>query len=531
MIKFFFLHLIVGKPIFIGSIDNNDNLHQSHNCKNNICDIRETLLILNSNLNKLAYKSRKNRVSKQKNLQKDNLSILNNQKSFNYDFDNKKHLKKEFITDQCKISENFNFHSNFADKKVDSNKIKVDNKLLQSDLTKNIFKKELDYRNKSAHGLYDAYIKTTIVQDTSSIKKDVEVDSTKKPDSNSKIYNLDDNCKKNEDIYIDDEVNPSGSQNKIHNNVILENKYNSFRDRMFIMETEKFKSVYDQQKLFTVFQSDVFMTFAQQDSFMHFFKIIESDMIKIIKFAYSFTPNKFLIYYLNEFNKKLDNIKRIERFLKISNQILLFDFQNNNFLIDEQVNFIKLLLSRTYKKILANNNYYKIFEKNHTIHYYTQKKELSFSELLNFLITSINNLDDKYLQKLCLLGLQNFFTNDAINNMPRFCNILNLLFTYIYKKIYHDIDWHEKLFKMLVVSPSSFKSNDFYLRLKNFIIETKDNEQTLRLYIGLNSDNIAKSIYYHKKLKKNLLAKDFILDFLILSLKVKCKIFGIYFIL
>ena len=126
-----------------------------------------------------------------------------------------------------------------------------------------------------------------------------------------------------------------------------------------------------------------------------------------------------------------------------------------------------------------------------------------------------------------MLGFQSLFDRFSNDAIPRLYYVLTFLHTFILDKKYYDLDWHEKMFS--IFSFSYFKLRNIYRYLKiierYFEMEYKE----YAIYIAMNSEKIKVALQKYKNLQNNEIYLNYVRYLIILTNKIKCKLFGIKF--
>lgn len=141
-------------------------------------------------------------------------------------------------------------------------------------------------------------------------------------------------------------------------------------------------------------------------------------------------------------------------------------------------------------------------------------------------IQIINVTKDKNIKTLCILGLQNMFIKDISKNLPRFINLLICLYSFNYEKDMFQMDWEQRIFKILSYKNSSLRNLTYFECLWKDLYH-QNHDQNYRMYLAMNAKNIEETLEYYKNIKKNQL-QFYIVNYLIdLINNVKYTIFQI----
>ncbi|EQB60170.1 hypothetical protein NAPIS_ORF02266 [Vairimorpha apis BRL 01] len=265
-------------------------------------------------------------------------------------------------------------------------------------------------------------------------------------------------------------------------------------------------------------------------TFKYVFRIIENDLIETLKIYFNFSvlENQYILNIISELeNLPLDE-QKIIYFINITNDILSKDNLCKSYNCNRQM-FINQILSTNYaetknKKIIRK----KLYLKSLKIDLNVKRKNITNNDIFNITIDYINNTTDKMIQNLFIYGFQSLFNSFSKYMIPKLYHILIFTYTFNYEKEYYDLDWHEKFFE--IVSLCYFK-NKFLKRYYEMINISYKNEfiKSLNLYIAINSEDINVSLHNLNELISDETNLKYVIYFIELICKIKCKLFGIKF--
>ena len=265
-------------------------------------------------------------------------------------------------------------------------------------------------------------------------------------------------------------------------------------------------------------------------SFNSIFKIIENDLISTLKIYcnYSNLKKEYILNIISKFESFPLSEQKIIYFINIINEIPTNDNVCISYNCNRQMFINQILFTNYYqnrnKKRLNDKLYRKAFD----IDLHKKLKNITKNDILNITIDYINNTSDKMIQSLFIYGFQSFFISISKNMTPKLYHILVFIYTFNYDKEYYDLDWHEKMFE--IVSLCYFK-NKFLKRYYEMINISYKNEfiKSLNLYIAINSEDINVSLHNLNELISDETNLKYVIYFIELICKIKCKLFGIKF--
>ena len=264
------------------------------------------------------------------------------------------------------------------------------------------------------------------------------------------------------------------------------------------------------------------------NEFIYLFSFLEHDIINALKGL------KFFNIGNEDINKiilKLDQWQsyqyKIPIFINALQELLNLDFKIDSYLNSERCNYFISILYTCHKNVNLSNNSLnekiqyklKLLRKNINIHF-------ELNEMLKYLINTTNKLSDKHIKNYFVYGLQNLFLCDTYTTMPRYFNILILIYIFKNEKQYFNVDWYTKLFYMLSIEKDRVKYHKFKKRIFKDISDT-DKFIFFELYIIMNSTDIKKSLEYLRMLKNNEKQLKLLYNLIVLVNVVKSKIYGL----
>ena len=264
------------------------------------------------------------------------------------------------------------------------------------------------------------------------------------------------------------------------------------------------------------------------NEFIYLFSFLEHDIINALKGL------KFFNIGNEDINKiilKLDQWQsyqyKIPIFIKALQELLNLDFKIDSYLNSERCNYFISILYTCHKNVNLSNNglnkkiqhKLKLLKKNINIHF-------ELNEIFKFLINITNQISEKKIKNYFVYGLQNLFIYDTSTKVPRYFNILILLYTYKNEKQNYDVDWYNKLFYMLSIEKDRVKYHKFKKRIFKDISDS-DKFIFFELYIIMNSTDIDLSLEYLRMLKNNEKQLKLLYNLIVLVNVVKSKIYGL----
>ena len=241
----------------------------------------------------------------------------------------------------------------------------------------------------------------------------------------------------------------------------------------------------------------------ESNDFRNLFNIIERDLKNIIINAIEYLHKNDERLKKNFFKlKKYKNKKhKIFRFLDIIKDILKTDFKQKTYVNLSTISLFNKKLKTKFRQNEQNNVVRnKYYSKLRLLNKYIKKKIFTFNEILMLTLHFINTTKDMQIKKTIILGLQNLFSNDLYNSMPRFLKILIFLYILDNEKNYFSINWHQQLYK--IISLYNFRQTIF-LKKNLFNVFQDDVNSNYRLYLFLNSKNIKRSLHNYSQCEKN----------------------------
>ncbi|EQB60156.1 hypothetical protein NAPIS_ORF02277 [Vairimorpha apis BRL 01] len=265
-------------------------------------------------------------------------------------------------------------------------------------------------------------------------------------------------------------------------------------------------------------------------SFYSIFKIIENDLINTLKIYCNFSilKREYTLNIISKFESFPLSEQKIIYFINIINEIPT----NDNVCISYNCNrqmFINQILSTNYyqnrnKKRLKNKLYRKAFD----INLHKKLKIFTDDDILNITIYYINNTTDKMIQSLFIYGFQSLFNSFSKNMIPKLYHILIFIYTFNYEKEYYDLDWHEKMFEIVSLCYFKNKNLKYYYDMINLAYKN-ELVKSLNLYIAINSEYVDLKLHNLKELISEETNLKYVVYFIDLTNKIKCKLFGIKF--
>ena len=265
-------------------------------------------------------------------------------------------------------------------------------------------------------------------------------------------------------------------------------------------------------------------------SFKYIFKIIENDLISTLKIYcnYSNLKKEYILNIISKFESFPLSEQKIIYFINIINEIPT----NDNVCISYNCNrqmFINQILFTNYaktKNIKSLTN--KLYRKSLKIDLNVKRKNITNNDILNITIDYINYTTDKMIQSLFIYGFQSLFNSFSKNMIPKLYHILIFIYTFNYEKEYYDLDWHEKMFEIVSLCYFKNKNLKYYYDMIN-ISYKNEFIKSLNLYIAINSEDINVSLHNLNELISDETNLKYVIYFIELINKIKCKLFGIKF--
>lgn len=263
------------------------------------------------------------------------------------------------------------------------------------------------------------------------------------------------------------------------------------------------------------------------ESFEYIFKIIENDLINILKNSkkLKILQCEYILPFISNLENHKINDQKIIYFIYIINKIL-------NESINCKINnknkhmFINKILSKDFKKDDKQKFYNKIYIKAIKINSYKNQKRIMYNDVLNTTIDYLNKTADKKIKILFLYGFQSLFMNFSKKDIPKLYLILSFLHKYNKEKKIYDINWHKLIFELSSVSFSTIGNvSHCYNRInrscKNDLIKT------LNIYMAMNSNESKFAIQNLNDLLYDELHLKYVKYLIDLTNRIKCKLFGI----
>lgn len=264
------------------------------------------------------------------------------------------------------------------------------------------------------------------------------------------------------------------------------------------------------------------------NSFIYIYKIIESDLMISLKNSIntSFLEKDYIMSIFSNFKTYNLDEQKIIYFINITNEILNID-NNYNEHNDKKNNYLTKIFSRSYYKNDNKKNFYnKLYRKAIILNSYVQKSNITFDDVFNITIDYINQTTDEKIKILFVFGLQSLFFNFSKHNIPRLYFVSTFLHIFNYEKNYYDIDWNERLFKILSYSYFKIKSSKYYYKILSHAFEN-DLTKTFSIYLAMNAEHVTVALQNYKILQSNELYLNYINYLINLTYKTKCKLFRI----
>ena len=268
---------------------------------------------------------------------------------------------------------------------------------------------------------------------------------------------------------------------------------------------------------------------SSSNTFMVLFKIMEQDLINILKNAYQYfyKENKGISDLIHLLEKNNDNERKILNFVNVIKILLNSHFEYNQIIDSDIGYFLNSILKTSYLKTSKYKDISNKFTtKCNSLKYYIENKTLTNLDVLKYTIYTVNNLTDENFKQLCLFGIQNFLIIN-FKNVPKFYYILILLYTYINENKYYDIDWDVKLFKILAIKPFYFRIYNNLITALNFIFNNKNEFLFYRIYFAINSKDAYGNLHHYTELQKNKSHFNLLNNLLDILNEVKYKLYKI----
>ena len=339
---------------------------------------------------------------------------------------------------------------------------------------------------------------------------------------------------KNKSLEINNTLNLKKNKRKIENNeqIDINTKYICLERNLYIYNASTFDSHYHETCLnynISNFESNI-SRLVCLNLFNYIFEIVINDLINILKIAVNFSilKNEFILPIILNLENTQFNEQKIIYFMNIANEILKKEINYRIYNKDKH-NFIDENLSTSYltnntKKIFNN----KLCKKTVKIYNYLREHKITHNDILNITIDYIIKTTDKRIQYFFIFGFQSLFNNFSNNFKSHLIRVLIILQTLNKEKEYYDIKWHEKLFKFLSLSYYYIKSSNNYC---NIINKNYDNNliEAVSIYLAMNSKELKFEYQIEKKLQYDFMFLNFVIHFIDLTSKIKCKLFEINF--
>ena len=270
--------------------------------------------------------------------------------------------------------------------------------------------------------------------------------------------------------------------------------------------------------------------FIKSKAFIELFIILEQDLIDVlenaIKFCYK--ENNQLQNLLQQFKLSYQYEEKLFNFIKITNILLNTEFINLNYLNQEKLSYMKFILFSSHDKSFSSNNIFCFLNyKLKSFKLYLNTEKLTYNDIFNYNNIILNNITDKNIQLIYIIGLKKLFIEDLKCSLPRFIYVLSFLHIFLYEKKYFTIDWHEKLIKILYSPEKYYKISKIKKNLYNKVFKLIDNKLVYRLYFMINSEKTLNSLDYYNNLQKNKKHLFFINHLIDLIILTKIKLFKI----
>lgn len=265
-------------------------------------------------------------------------------------------------------------------------------------------------------------------------------------------------------------------------------------------------------------------------TFMILFKIVEQDLINILKNAFQnfYEENKIIPNLITLLEQNHDDKTKILNFVNVINTLLNINLEYDHILEFDKLRYMKLILcskySDTIKKQHVNN---KINVKYKTLINRTLREDITYLQILKCTLKFVNELTDKNLKQLCLLGIQNFFIRDTSKHVPKFYFIIIMLYAYVYEKKYYDFDWNIKLFKILALKKIYYRKFDTLITTFYYIFKKKTEYTFYCVYFAMNSRELCYYLYKYAELQKNMLHFELLNNLVDMLDELKYKLFKI----
>lgn len=265
-------------------------------------------------------------------------------------------------------------------------------------------------------------------------------------------------------------------------------------------------------------------------SFNLIFKIIENDFINILKSSIKFSNinNEYVMHIISNLEKYQLNEQKIIYFINVTNEILRKDINYKLYNDNKYKLLEKILYTKYYKNHNKKMIYNKLYKKAARIKSYVSNEIITYDEIFFLTIYYINKIADIQIKCFFAYGLQSLFVNFSKNVIPRLYFVLVFLHIFIKEKDFYDVDWHEKMFKILSISYSNLKNQKYYY---NILYEKNENSliKTFKIYISMNSEWISYALQNYRELQNNELHLKCVNYLINLTNKAKCKLIGLKF--
>ncbi|EQB60350.1 hypothetical protein NAPIS_ORF02084 [Vairimorpha apis BRL 01] len=246
--------------------------------------------------------------------------------------------------------------------------------------------------------------------------------------------------------------------------------------------------------------------FIKSKAFIELFIILEQDLIDVlenaIKFCYK--ENNQLQNLLQQFKLSHQYEEKLFNFIKITNILLNTEFINLNYLNQEKLSYMKFILFSSHDKSFSSNNIFCFLNyKLKTFKLYLNTEKLTYNDIFNYNNIILNNITDKNIQLIYIIGLKKLFIEDVKCSLPRFICVLSFLHILLYEKRIFTINWYEKFIKILFTPPKSYRISRIKNQLYNKVFIRNDDKLVYRLYFMINSDKALNSLDCYNKLQNN----------------------------
>ncbi|EQB62142.1 hypothetical protein NAPIS_ORF00280 [Vairimorpha apis BRL 01] len=267
------------------------------------------------------------------------------------------------------------------------------------------------------------------------------------------------------------------------------------------------------------------------ESFIYIVKIIENELINTLKnsIIFSILHKDYIVYIIANLENLPFNDQKINFLIKVTNEIMSKDinvkFDNNNY---KQIFIEQILSTKYYKNHNRKKIYYKLLRKAKLINLNIIEKNLTYDEIFYKTIDYINQINDKKIQCLFVLGFQSLFDRFSNDAIPRLYYVLTFLHTFILDKKNYDLNWYEKFFNILSLSYFKIRNVYRYYKIIDKYFE-QDLNKEFPIYIAMNSEKINVALQNYKDLQNNVINLNYVNYLINLTNKIKCKLFGIKF--